>query len=132
MSSDGMAASVRIPGGSARRRRDALAARPLHSHHDLDGVGSMTTALLVRGGWKGHEPEKTSGRFEAFLLEEGFDVVASDTLDAYLDRDLMGRVDLIVQTWTMGEIADDQFEGLQEAVLRGAGFAGWHGGIVDS
>jgi type 1 glutamine amidotransferase len=59
-------------------------------------------------------------------------VVVSDTLDAYRDRDLMGRVDLIVQTWTMGEIGDEQFEGLHEAVLRGAGFAGWHGGIIDS
>jgi type 1 glutamine amidotransferase len=92
----------------------------------------MTTALMVWGGWDGHEPERTSGRFRVFLLGEGFDVVVSDTLDAYLDRDLMGRVDLIVQTWTMGKIGDDQFEGLQGAVLRGAGFAGWHGGIIDS
>jgi type 1 glutamine amidotransferase len=92
----------------------------------------MTTALMVWGGWQGHEPEKTSGRFRAFLLDQGFDVVSSDTLDAYLDKDLMGRVDLIVQTWTMGEIGDEQFDGLHRAVLRGAGFAGWHGGIIDS
>jgi uncharacterized protein len=58
--------------------------------------------------------------------------VVSGTLDAYLDRDLMRRVDLIVQTWTMGEITDEQFDGLQAAVRRGAGFAGWHGGIIDS
>jgi len=92
----------------------------------------MTTALMVWGGWEGHEPEKTSRRFSAFLLEQGFEVVVSDTLDAYLDRDLMGRVGLIVQTWTMGEIGSQQFEGLHGAVLRGAGFAGWHGGIIDS
>ena len=92
----------------------------------------MTTALAVWGGWEGHEPEKTSGRFGAFLRERGFDVVVSDTLDAYLDRDLMARVDLVMQTWTMGVISDDQFDGLQGAVLRGAGFAGWHGGIIDS
>jgi type 1 glutamine amidotransferase len=87
---------------------------------------------MVRGGWEGHEPEKTSGRFEAFLLEQGFDVVVSRTLDAYLDEDLMARVDLVVQTWTMDEISDQQFDGLHGAVLRGAGFAGWHGGIIDS
>lgn len=92
----------------------------------------MTTALAVWGGWDGHQPEKTSRRFQAFLREQDFDVVVSDTLDAYLDAGLMGRVDLIVQTWTMGEIRDDQFAGLEAAVLRGAGFAGWHGGIIDS
>src|SRR5689334_8873158 len=95
-------------------------------------MDEMTTALCVWGGWNGHEPQRTNGRFSAFLREEGFEVVVSDTLDAYLDGDLMARVGLIVQTWTMGTITDAQFQGLHQAVLRGAGFAGWHGGIIDS
>jgi uncharacterized protein len=87
---------------------------------------------MVWGGWEGHEPEKTTRRFAPFLDESGFQVVVSDTLDAYTDRGLMERVDLIVQTWTQGEISGDQLAGLEGAVARGAGLAGWHGGIVDS
>lgn len=95
-------------------------------------MGGNRTALMIRGGWEGHEPQKTSARFEPFLRENGFDVVVSETLDAYLDEDLMRRVQLVVQTWTMGEITGPQGAALAAAVERGAGLAGWHGGLVDS
>jgi uncharacterized protein len=89
-------------------------------------------ALMVWGGWEGHEPEKTTRRFAPFLDESGFEVLVANTLDAYTDRGLMDRVALVVQTWTQGEITNDQLEGLERAVAGGAGLAGWHGGIVDS
>jgi uncharacterized protein len=95
-------------------------------------MGDGSTALVVRGGWEGHEPEKTSSRFAGFLRQSGFEVVVSDTLDAYADLDLMSRVGLVVQTWTQGQITSRQLAGLSEAVARGAGLAGWHGGIIDS
>lgn len=87
-------------------------------------------ALVVRGGWDGHDPVATTNRYAAFLAAESFEVSTSDSLDAYLG-DLSG-LDLIVQCWTMGEISRPQLDGLRAAVLAGTGFAGWHGGIVDA
>ena len=43
------------------------------------------SALIVRGGWDGHEPVKVSELFRDILVEEGFEVEISDTLDAFLD-----------------------------------------------
>ncbi len=89
-------------------------------------------ALVVRGGWEGHEPVEATKRFIPFLEENGFDVEVSETLDVYLDAERMARVDLVLQLWTMGETTAEHVEGLASAVRNGAGLAGWHGGIVDS
>jgi len=89
-------------------------------------------ALMVYGGWDGHEPQKTSERFKGFLEASGFTVVVKDTLDAYTDAVLMGSVNLIVQCWTMGTITNEQYTGLQTAIASGVGFAGWHGGMCDA
>ena len=89
-------------------------------------------ALIVRGGWDGHEPVEATKRFMPFLLEHGFEAEVSETLDVYLDPEHMARYDLVVQCWTMGEMAEAHAEGLAAAVRAGAGLAGWHGGIVDS
>jgi uncharacterized protein len=90
------------------------------------------TALVVRGGWQGHQPVDATDSFLPFLKEAGFETVVSDSLHSYADPELMYRVDLIVQCWTMGVIEPDQLHGLRSAIEAGAGFAGWHGGIVDS
>lgn len=87
---------------------------------------------MVWGGWEGHEPERTTARFAALLRESGVEVVIRDTLDVYTDLDSVGELDVIVQTWTQGEITPAQLEGLTGAVERGVGLAGWHGGIADS
>jgi type 1 glutamine amidotransferase len=39
---------------------------------------------------------------------------------------------VVVPVWTMGEITNEQFAGLRDAVASGAGLAGWHGGMCDS
>ena len=92
----------------------------------------MKTALVVRGGWPGHVPVEASDRYAGELASLGYEVGVSDSLDSYLDADLLARTDLIVQCWTMGSISSAQVEGLTAAVRAGTGFAGWHGGIVDS
>jgi type 1 glutamine amidotransferase len=89
-------------------------------------------ALVVRGGWDGHAPVETTDPFLPFLLERVFDVVVEDSLEVYADRSLMAGTDLVVQCWTMGEILPDELIGLRDAVAAGTGFAGWHGGVVDS
>jgi type 1 glutamine amidotransferase len=89
-------------------------------------------ALMVWGGWMGHEPDQCVEIFEPFLTSQGYDVTVADTLDIYLNQDFMMALDLIVPIWTMGTITNEQESGLLEAVESGIGIAGWHGGMGDS
>lgn len=45
----------------------------------------MKSALIVQGGWEGHEPEEVSRILGNVLEENGFQVEISDTLDSYRD-----------------------------------------------
>jgi len=92
----------------------------------------MKSALIVWGGWDGHEPKQCVDIFAPFLKENGFAVEISDTLDAYLDLEKLKSLNLIVPVWTMGTINNDQEKNLLEAVNSGVGIAGWHGGMGDS
>ena len=92
----------------------------------------MKKALLVYGGWDGHEPKQCAEIFAPWLRTQGYEVEVRDTLDAYLDRAKMQALDLIVPVWTMGQITKEQREGLLNAVASGVGIAGWHGGMGDS
>ncbi|GAA4609405.1 type 1 glutamine amidotransferase [Actinoplanes octamycinicus] len=84
-------------------------------------------ALIVRGGWAGHEPVAATDLFRGFLSDNGFAIRVADTLDAYAEP---GDYQLIVQCWTGARFTPEQEKGLVERVRAGAGFAGWHGGIV--
>ncbi|MGW6599008.1 ThuA domain-containing protein [Streptomyces sp. NPDC055036] len=89
-------------------------------------------ALVVRGGWDGHQPVTISDAFVPFLKERGFTVETSENLAVYEDTERLAATDLIVQCWTMGTITREQSTGLASAVRAGTGLAGWHGGIIDS
>jgi type 1 glutamine amidotransferase len=89
-------------------------------------------ALMTWGGWEGHEPEKCTNVFAPLLREAGFDVTIVDTLDVYLDQELMQSLDLIVPVWTMSTITREQEAGLLNAVRAGVNIGGWHGGMADS
>ncbi len=92
----------------------------------------MKKALVTWGGWDGHTPKQSVDLFVPFLEAKGYEVRVFDTLDCYLNRDLMMAQDLIVPTWTMSTITGDQEKGLLEAVKSGIGLAGWHGCMCDS
>ena len=92
----------------------------------------MKAALMVWGGWEGHEPRQCVDVFEPYLREQGYEVEVSDTLEVYTDERKMKALDLIVPVWTQGEITREQETGLLEAVKGGVGIAGWHGGMGDS
>lgn len=92
----------------------------------------MKKALMVWGGWPGHEPKQCVDIFAPFLEEKGYGVEISDTLDVYLDEAKMRALDLIVTVWTQGAITREQETGLLEAVKSGVGIAGWHGEMGDS
>jgi type 1 glutamine amidotransferase len=92
----------------------------------------MRKALIVWGGWDGHQPKEVGEIFADILREENFEVTVSDTLDAYKDAELMAQLDLIVPVWTMGEITQEQLRPLLDTVQAGCGIAGCHGGMGDS
>ncbi len=92
----------------------------------------MKKALVVYGGWDGHEPVQVGQLCEAALKRNGFEVNMSDTLDAYCDGAWLKTLDVIVQCWTMGSIKREQLQPLLEAVQSGVGLAGCHGGLGDS
>ena len=89
-------------------------------------------ALMVWGGWEGHEPNLCVDIFAPFLRENGYEVEISDSLDTYLDESKMQALHLVVPVWTMGTISSEQAKGLLTAVESGVGIAGWHGGMADS
>jgi len=92
----------------------------------------MKKALIVWGGWEGHEPKKCADIFAPALRERGFEVEVSDTLDSYLDTEKLLALDLVVPIWTMGTISKEQEKGLLDAIGSGVGLGGWHGGMADS
>lgn len=89
-------------------------------------------ALIVWGGWDGHEPEHVAGLFAAGLRRHGVAVTVSDTLDTLRDSALLQALDVIVPIWTMGHIEKDQLQPLLDAVAGGVGLAGCHGGMCDA
>ena len=92
----------------------------------------MKKALIVRGGWDGHEPVQVSELFRSVLVKENFEVEISDTLDAFLDVEKLKSLHLIIPVWTMGSITNEQAAPVIEAVASGVGIAGCHGGMCDS
>lgn len=92
----------------------------------------MKKALIVQGGWDGHEPKEVADIFKGILEEEGFEVEIADILDAYADVEKLKSLDLIVPHWTMGEIDGQYVSNVSEAVMSGVGLAGCHGGMCDS
>lgn len=89
-------------------------------------------ALIVQGGWDGHEPVQVSEIFYNTLEECNFEVEISDTLDAFLDVDKLKSLHLIIPVWTMGKITPEQMWPVIEAVADGVGIAGCHGGMCDA
>jgi type 1 glutamine amidotransferase len=97
-----------------------------------DSLPAPKKVLFVWGGWPGHDPDLCRDIFVPWLREQNFDVTVSDTLDVYLNAELMKSLDLIVQVWTMGTITNEQEKALLATVYAGCGLAGWHGGLGDS
>jgi len=89
-------------------------------------------ALIVWGGWDGHEPDKVAAIFNRTLKAEGFEVRVSDSLESFADQKALTEMDLIIPIWTMGEIDSKYVVNISEAVANGTGLAGCHGGMCDA
>jgi type 1 glutamine amidotransferase len=91
-------------------------------------------ALILCGGWDGHEPQLVTARFKKFLEAENFDVSVAEELSVMEDKPRLMELSLFVPVWTMcGEnLSKEFFEPLLEAAGSGLGVAGCHGGMCDA
>jgi hypothetical protein len=92
---------------------------------------SQRKALIVWGGWAGHEPEQGAHIVAGMLRDEGFDVRLETTTQAFADPGL-SELSLIVPIFTMSKIEKPEAANLTAAVRGGVGLAGFHGGMCDA
>jgi uncharacterized protein len=91
----------------------------------------MREALIVWGGWSGHEPEKGAQIVARMLEGDGFKVYVENTTEAFADP-AIADMSLIVPIVTMSKIEKEEVENLTAAVRGGVGLAGYHGGMCDA
>jgi uncharacterized protein len=88
-------------------------------------------ALIVWGGWHGHEPEQCARIIAHMLEDEGFKVEIENTTKAFADPGL-DALSLIVPIVTMSTIQKQELDNLCAAIAGGVGLAGYHGGMGDA
>jgi type 1 glutamine amidotransferase len=91
----------------------------------------MREALIVWGGWSGHEPESCAAIIAGWLEEDGFKVYVENSTEAFADPGL-SEMSLIVPIYTMSKIEKEELTNLTAAVRGGVGLAGYHGGMCDA
>ncbi len=92
----------------------------------------MKQALIFQGGWDGHTPAQTAEVLAGGLRGEGFAVEVINELTPLADGEKLKTYDLIVPVWTMGQMAKEQWQGLNAAIKSGVGLGGVHGGAGDA
>lgn len=91
----------------------------------------MKSALIVYGGWSGHDPEECAAIYRRWLHEDGFSVRTATETSAFADPSIHD-LSLIVPIYTMSKIEKEEVENLTKAVQSGVGLAGHHGGMSDA
>jgi type 1 glutamine amidotransferase len=91
----------------------------------------MREALIVWGGWAGHEPEQGARIIRDMLTEDGFSVRLATETKAFADP-AIHDLSLIVPIYTMSKIEKEEAKNLSAAVASGVGLAGYHGGMGDA
>jgi len=91
----------------------------------------MRKALIVWGGWPGHQPEQGARIVEQMLVEDGFEVEVTSDYSAF-GRPEVKELSLIVPVITSDTIAREPIDNLVAAVRGGVGLAGYHGGLATS
>jgi type 1 glutamine amidotransferase len=91
----------------------------------------MREALIVWGGWAGHEPEQCASIIAQLLEDDGFKVYVENSTEAFADP-AIGDMSLVVPIYTMSKIEEEELTNLTAAVRGGVGLAGYHGGMCDA
>jgi type 1 glutamine amidotransferase len=91
----------------------------------------MRKAMIVWGGWAGHDPDLCASMIRSWLTAEGFEVRVETKTEAFLDPALKD-MSLVIPIYTMSKIEKAEAQTLCEAVKGGVGLAGHHGGMGDA
>lgn len=91
----------------------------------------MPSALIVWGGWAGHQPEETAMVLQQLLQSHDYDTMVTSDLSA-LGAPEIGTMDLIVPYITDAEIDQAIVRNLVAAVRAGTGLAGHHAAMATS
>ena len=105
-----------------------LLSSSLYSQSSMEGKN----VLIVYGGWKGHQPEVFAKKIASWLENQKANVTLSESTASYLEKELMQSLDLVIQHITMSKMSNRESKGLRDAIARGVGLAGCHGGLGDS
>ena len=93
---------------------------------------AMKKALIIYGGFPGHEPKESTDFWSDILEGDGVEVTRSESLNDLAEAEVLKLYDLIIPNWTMGSISEEQVRRLDTAVAAGTGLGGWHGGMGDA
>jgi len=90
----------------------------------------MTNALVVYGGWEGHNPAGMAAFLAELLRQAGIQATVTNSLDdlRHIQRD---GFQLVVPVWTMEHLEAHLSNALLDAVRAGVGIAALHG-VIDS
>ena len=91
----------------------------------------MREAMIVWGGWSGHEPDQGAKIVSDMLAGHGFKVRVETSTKAFADP-AIADLSLIVPIITMAKIEKDELANLTRVVREGVGLAGFHGGMGDA
>jgi type 1 glutamine amidotransferase len=91
----------------------------------------MRKALIVWGGWSGHDPEECAAIYRRWLHEDGYSVRMETDLAVFGEPEIKD-LSLIVPIYTMSKIERELAQNLASAVEGGVGLAGHHGGMSDA
>ena len=101
------------------------------SQDDLNNLKGKKI-LVVYGGWEGHQPKVFAEKITKWLLDQKAEVKLVKGTSIYTNSNVMNDLDLIIQHITMSKMSPLETKGLINAIARGVGLAGCHGGLGDS
>jgi type 1 glutamine amidotransferase len=85
----------------------------------------MREALIVWGGWSGHEPEQCAAIVADMLAGHGFKVHVESSTQAFADP-AVADLSLVIPIVTKATIEKEELANLTQAVRDGVGIAGFH------
>jgi type 1 glutamine amidotransferase len=91
----------------------------------------MRKAIIVWGGWQGHEPEQCAEVVAELLRADGFGVEVTGDL-GILGSPTIARADLLVPIVTGEKIEKAHADALVQMVREGLGLGGHHGTLATS
>jgi uncharacterized protein len=91
----------------------------------------MRSALIVWGGWSGHDPEECAAIYRRWLHEDGFTVRVENNPEVFLEPEIKD-LSLIIPCTTMDKISKEAANNLAAAIEGGVGMGGHHGTMGDS